>query len=37
MHFEASIAAKLMVLFNRLSVDQMNGRAPITDKDIFGA
>jgi hypothetical protein len=36
MHFEASIAAKLMVLFNRLSVDQLNGKAPITDRDIFG-
>ncbi len=36
MHLEASIAAKLMVLFNRLSIDQMNGRAPIGDQDIFG-
>lgn len=35
MHFEASIAAKLMVLFNRLSVDQLYGRAPIADSDIF--
>jgi hypothetical protein len=37
MHFEASIAAKLMVLFNRLSVDQLNGKAPISDADIFGS
>jgi hypothetical protein len=36
MHFEASIAAKLMVLFNRLSVDQLQGKAPISDKDVFG-
>jgi hypothetical protein len=37
MRFEASIAATLMVLMNRLSVDQLNGRAPIDDSDIFGS
>ena len=37
MHFEASIAAKLMVLFNRLSVEQLKGTAPIADAEIFGA
>jgi hypothetical protein len=36
MHFESSVAAKLMVLMNRLTVDQLNGRAPIADRDIFG-
>ena len=34
-HFEASVAAKLMVLFNQLTVDQMYGRTPIADSDIF--
>jgi hypothetical protein len=37
MHFETSVAAKLMVLMNRLTLDQMNGRAPISDAEIFGA
>lgn len=36
-HFEAAIGAKLMVLFNRLSVDQLKGTAPIGDAEIFGA
>ena len=35
MHFEASVSAKLMVLMNRLTVDQMNGRAPIPESDVF--
>ena len=35
MYFEASVSAKLMVLMNRLTVDQMNGRAPIADAEIF--
>jgi hypothetical protein len=35
MYFETAVAAKLMVLMNRLSVDQMNGKAPIAESDIF--
>ncbi len=27
---------QLIVLMNRLSVDQLNGRAPLTDAEIFG-
>jgi hypothetical protein len=36
MYFETAVAAKLMVLMNRLSVEQMNGKAPIAESDIFG-
>jgi hypothetical protein len=35
MYYETSVAAKTMVLMNRLSVDQLNGRAPIEDRDLF--
>ncbi len=31
------IATKIAVLMDRLSVDQLNGRAPITDADLFEA
>jgi hypothetical protein len=37
MYFETSVAAKLMILMNRLTVEQMNGTAPIADRDVFGA
>ena len=33
---QVDIAAKMMVLMDRLSVDQLYGRAPITDADLFG-
>jgi len=35
MYFETSVAAKMMVMMNRLTVDQLNGRTPIADEDIF--
>ena len=37
MYNAVSIAAKMVVLMDRLSVDQLNGRAPITERDLFGA
>jgi hypothetical protein len=33
---QVDIATKMMVLMDRLSVDQLYGRAPITDADLFG-
>lgn len=33
---QVDIAAKMMVLMDRLSVDQLYGRAPISDADLFG-
>jgi hypothetical protein len=33
---QVDIATKMMVLLDRLSVDQLNGRAPISDSDLFG-
>ena len=33
---QVDIAAKMMVLLDRLSVDQLNGKAPISDVDLFG-
>lgn len=36
MHYEASVAAKPSVLMNHLTVDKLNGRAPIGDAEIFG-
>ena len=31
-----AIATKLMLLMDRLTVDQLRGKAPITDADLFG-
>ncbi len=36
MHNQVSILSKLMVLMDRLSVDQLNGQAAVTDEDLFG-
>jgi hypothetical protein len=36
MYNQVRIATKMMVLMDRLSVDQLYGRAPITDADLFG-
>ena len=33
---QVDIATKMMVLMDRLSVDQLYGRAPISDADLFG-
>ena len=35
MHNQVSILSKLMVLMDRLTVNQLNGAAPITEGDIF--
>jgi hypothetical protein len=37
MRNQVAIATKLMILMDRLSIDQPNGKAPITDADLFGA
>jgi hypothetical protein len=36
MRNQVAIATKLMVLMDRLTVDQLKGRTPITDADLFG-
>ncbi len=36
MRNQVDIATKMMVLLDRLSVDQLNGKAPISDADLFG-
>lgn len=36
MHNQVSILSKLMVMMDRLTVEQLNGRATITDEDLFG-
>jgi hypothetical protein len=36
MHNQVSIVAKLLVLFDRLSPDQLKGKAPITAGDLYG-
>jgi hypothetical protein len=36
MHAEVSMATKLLTLMDRLTPEQMNGKAPITDNDLFG-
>ena len=36
MRNQVDIATKMMVLMDRLSVDQLYGRAPISDADLFG-
>ncbi|WP_372784271.1 hypothetical protein [Phenylobacterium sp.] len=33
---EVNIATKLMILFDRLTPDQLHGRAPVTEADLFG-
>ena len=33
---QVNVATKLLVLFDRLSTAQLQGKAPITDRDIFG-
>jgi hypothetical protein len=33
---QVNIATKLMVLFDRLTPDQLHGRAPVTEADLFG-
>ncbi len=33
---QVAIATEMMVLMDRLSVNQLNGRALITDADLFG-
>jgi hypothetical protein len=37
MHNQVSIMAKLLVLMERLSPEQLKGTAPISDQDLFGA
>ena len=37
MHNQVSIMTKLLVLMERLSVEQLKGKAPISDADLFGA
>jgi len=37
MHNQVSIMTKLLVLMERLSVDQLKGKAPISAADLFGA
>jgi hypothetical protein len=37
MHNQVSIMTKLLVLMERLSVEQLSGKAPITEQDLFGA
>lgn len=37
MHNQVSIMTKLLVLMERLSVDQLKGKAPISDADLFDA
>lgn len=37
MRNQVAIATKMMILMDRLTVDQLNGRATITDADLFGA
>lgn len=36
MYNQVAIASKMIVLMDRLSVAQLKGEAPITDKDLFG-
>jgi hypothetical protein len=36
MYNQVAISSKMLVLMNRLSVAQLKGEAPITDKDLFG-
>lgn len=36
MHNQVSIMTKLLVLMERLSPEQLRGKAEITDKDLFG-
>ncbi len=36
MRNQINIAAKMMVLMDRLSSEQLRGEAPITEEDIFG-
>jgi hypothetical protein len=36
MYNEVAIATKMMLLMDRLTVDQLRGKAPITDTDLFG-
>jgi hypothetical protein len=37
MHNQVSIVAKMLVLMDRLSPDQLKGKAPITSADLYGA
>jgi hypothetical protein len=36
MHNQVAFAAKMSILMDRLTPDQMRGKAPITDSDLFG-
>jgi hypothetical protein len=36
MYNEVAIATKMMLLMDRLTVDQLSGKAPITNADLFG-
>jgi hypothetical protein len=36
MHNQVSIVAKLLVLFDRLTPDQLHGKAPTTARDLYG-
>ena len=37
MYNEVAIATKMMLLIDRLTVDQLKGRAPISQADLFGS
>jgi hypothetical protein len=37
MRNQIAFAAKMTVLMDRLSPDQLHGKAPMTDADLFGA
>jgi hypothetical protein len=37
MHNQVAFATKMTVLMNRLTVDQLAGKTPLTDADLFGA